>query len=68
MKTEVKARKIKDDEKKGQSIVLDVSLIAETYEDKKVIEAIYKSPEGASELGVVGIDLMELKVEVELIF
>ena len=68
MKTEVKARNIKDDEQKGQSIALEFSLTAETEEDKKVIETIRNSPEGAMELGAVTVSCEKPEVEVELVF
>lgn len=67
MRTNVEVRNIKDEEQKGQSIALNISLVAETEEDKGIINIIRKSPEGAMELGVVTVSCDKPEVEIELV-
>lgn len=68
MKTKVTSRKIKDDDKKGQSIVLGISLAAQSPEDIEMIDAIRASPEGAMELGAVTVSHDKPEVEIEVVF
>ena len=68
MITNVEARNIKDDEQKGQSIALNISLAAETEEEKGVIDSIRKSPGGATELSAVTVSCDKPEVKIELVF
>ena len=68
MKTKVTMRKIKDDEKKGQSIVLNITLAGKSPKDLEIIDAIRASPEGAMELVTVTVSHDKPEVEIELIF
>lgn len=68
MKTEVTMRSIKDDEKKGQSIALNITLTGKSPEDLEIIDAVRSSPEGAMELGAVTVSHDKPEVEIELVF
>ena len=68
MKTEVTMRNIKDDERKGQSVALNITLTGKSPKDLEIIDAIRSSPEGAMELGVLTVSHDKPEVEIELVF